>query len=416
MTATGHDDAVMRGPGEAAVPRSLRALLGGLDDAGIGWSLLRPVASLAAQGDVDLLVAPGDVSRVEALLDARGFVLMPLPPPDVHGVVYDDEAGRFVWVHVQGALRLAGATVPAEDVLAASVAEEGARRPGDAWLLWILLLRALVDTGRLPERYRAAAAALAARWDGGATPLVALARSRGVEPERAVERAAAADWAGLLALSVHRPAARRPLGRRVAGRLRRLRAGRGISVAVVGPDGAGKTSLAEALGRDLPLPALVQYMGLTGGSMPRADRLRIPGLVLSARLGLIWLRYWRGVRHTLRGGIVVFERYPLDGYVPSGTPLGPGARVSRRVQRRACPLPDLVLLLDAPGQTLHARSGEYDTETLERWRALFAALESRVPQLVKLDAERPADEVRREAEAAVWRRYGELRGRRPVAG
>jgi thymidylate kinase len=393
------------------VPAVLGALFEALEREHLRWSLLRPVASVAsAEGDVDVLLEPAALGQADRLLARLGYVLMPYPGPDVHGVAYDAEAGRFVWVHVQGTLRLAGATFEAEEVLAGALEEGGFRRAGDDHLLWILLLRALVEKGELAERHREAVAALARGWQGGPAALVALARGRGVDPERAVARAASEDWPGLLALSVRRPAPKRAHVRRAARALRRLRGGRGISVAVIGPDGAGKSTLVEALARDLPLDTLVQYMGLTGGRMPQADALRVPGVVLAARLGILWARYARGHRHMARGGIVVFERYTLDGHVPAGIPLGRAGRLSRRVQRHACPLPDLVLLLDASGRTLHARSGEYDDTVLERWRSAFAELEGR-PQLVKVDAERPPDDVRREALALVWRRYGELRGR-----
>jgi len=399
-----------------AIAPVLRAFFNALDEAGIRWTLLRPATSLASmEGDVDVLVEPASLAAAEAQAERLGFVLVPFAPPDVHAATYDEETGRFVWAHVQGALRLAGETVPAEVVLAEAVREGEITRPGDGWLLWILLLRALVDTGRLPERHRDAVAALARRSPAAPEPLLARARAHGIDPTRAVELAAAADWDGLRALSVHRPGPRRSRARRVARRLRSLRSRRGITVAVIGPDGAGKSTLVEALARDLPLPVLVRYMGLTGGLMPRAEALRVPGLVFAARTGILWSRWLRALGHSARGGIVVFERHTLDGYVPSGAALGPGGRLSRRLQRRVVPLPDLVLLLDAPGRTLHERSGEYDAEVLERWRAAYAALARRVPHLVTLDAERPPDAVRRDAEKHVWRRYGELRGRRAGA-
>lgn len=399
-----------------AIAPMLRAFLRALDEAGIRWTLLRPVASLAAEeGDVDVLVEPASLAAVEAHAERLGYVLVPFAPPDVHAATYDDEAGRFVWLHVQGELRLAGEAFPAEDVLAEAVREGEAARPGDGWLLWILLLRALVDTGRLPERHRDAVVELARRSPAAPEPLLARARAHGIDPARAVELAAAADWDGLTALAVHRPVPRRRRARRVARRLRSLRTRRGISVAVVGPDGAGKSTLVEALARDLPLPVLVRYMGLTGGLMPRAEALRVPGLVFAARTGILWSRWLRALGHSARGGIVVYERHTLDAYVPSGAALGPAGRLSRRLQRRVVPLPDLVLLLDASGRTLHERSGEYDADVLERWREAYAALERRVPHLVKLDAERPPDAVRRDAEKHVWRRYGELRGRRAGA-
>lgn len=407
-----------QGPGATlGAPATLSGFLAALEDDGVAWSLLRPVESLAEPaGDFDILVAPRRLGTVERILAGRGFALMPVPGPDVHGARFDRDAGRFVWVHAQGALRLAGAETSAEEVLAESVTERGVRRAGDDWLLWTLLLRALVDKGELAQRHRAALAALAGRWRGGPEPLVRVARARGIEPEAAVAEAATGDWAALMERSVHRPAPApppRPLRAvRALGRLGEIRRRWGISVAVLGPDGAGKSTLVAALAEDLPLPTRVQYMGLTGGKLPRADALRVPGLVFLARVAILWLRYCRGLAQMARGGIVVFDRYTLDAAAPSGMRLSPVARFSRQVQGRVLPLPDLVLLLDASGETLHRRSGEYDAEVLEGWRQAFARLEGRVEQLAKLDAERPHDEVRREAEELVWRRYTELRGMR----
>jgi thymidylate kinase len=397
------------------VPAALQRVLLELDGAGLDWSLLRPRESLAlAEGDVDLLVEPGAFSRAREILAAQGFVEIPVPGPDLHAARYDDEEGRFVWLHIQGALRVAGAELPAAAVLA-EAGREGLRQPSDSWLLWILLLRALVDKGELAERHRPQVQGLARRWEGGPAPLESVARSHGLEPRELVARAAEGDWQDLLGHSVHRPQAPRRWPRRALAAaallrdLRGLRDRRGLSVAVIGPDGAGKSTLVEGLSRSLPLPVRVQYMGLTGGRLPKADALRVPGLIFLARVAILWLRYARGAYHRARGGIVLFERYTLDGAVPSGMRLGPGGRLSRRLQRRVCPIPDLVLLLDASGQTLHARSGEYVPPVLESWRAAYDRLRASVPQLEVIDAERPAETVRREAELRIWRRYEELR-------
>jgi thymidylate kinase len=402
----------------AGIPPRLEAFMAALARSGVAWSLVRPRSSLAAPtGDVDVLVEPAELDRIARLLADCGFARMPVEGTDVHAAAYDRAADRFVWVHVQGALRLAGEEIPASAVLAAAGDTEGAREPAGDWLLWILLLRALVDKGLLAERYRGAVQDLAGAWTGGPERLVALARTRGVPVEEAVRRAAAGDWDGLLALSPP-PAKRRSLPRRLIRAPRRLRAlaagwsRRGISVAVLGPDGAGKSSTVEALASGLPLPVRVQYMGLTGGQLPRADALRIPGVVFAARVGIIWLRYLRGLRQVLSGGIVVFDRYTLDAVAPSGMRLSPVARFSRQVQGRVVPMPNLVIVLDASGATLHRRSGEYDAETLEAWRQAFATLGSRSDRVRTIDAERPAAEVRREAKEAVWDRYVELRATR----
>jgi thymidylate kinase len=399
---------------------SLDSIFHELDQAGVAWSLLRPRETLAlAQGDVDVLVEPSAFTRAGEIVRAHGFLEMPVPGPDLHAARYDEREGRFVWLHIQGALRVAGSELPAHTVLT-EADREGRRQPSDRWLLWILLLRALVDKGELAERHRPNVQALARGWEGGPEPLELLARRHGLEPEEVVALAAEGDWPALLGRSVHRPQPPPSRLRRViaaAARLRHVRERRGLSVAVIGPDGAGKSTLVEGLTHSLPLPVRVQYMGLTGGRLPTADALRVPGLVFAARALILWLRYARGAYHTTRGGIVLFERYTLDGAVPSGMRLGPAGRLSRRLQRRVCPVPDLVLLLDASGETLHARSGEYVPATLESWRAAYKRLRNSVPQLQVIDAERPAGAVRRDAEMRIWRRYTDLRaGTRQLSG
>jgi thymidylate kinase len=394
-----------------ALPGRLLDLFRAMDDAGIRWSLLRPRETLAvAEGDVDVLVEPHGRRALADALTAQGFIAVPMGDPDTHAVAYDEKAGRFVWVHAQTDLRIAGASLPAETVLR-DADTEGLRQPADDWLLWILLLRALVDKGELPERHRPHVQALARRWSGESDPLEQLARHRGLEPSRVVPAAAAGDWERLLSFSVHRPAAAPSWRARIAGAARRLRDTRdkrGLSVAVLGPDGAGKSTLVEGLARSLPWPVFVRYMGLTGGLMPKADALRVPGVVFAARILILWSRYARAAYRRARGAIVVFERYTLDGAVPSGLPLSPAARLSRRLQRRACPMPDLVLLLDAPGETLYARSGEYGPAVLEEWRQAFARLRASVPHLETIDAERPPETVLREAERRIWDRYAQL--------
>ena len=71
------------------------------------------------------------------------------------------------------------------------------------------------------------------------------------------------------------------------------------------------------------------------------------------------------------------------------------------------PRPELVLLLDAQGATMHSRNGEYDPVQLEEWRDAYRRLRGCARVLEVLDAEQPPDVVRRDAQARIWQCYVE---------
>ena len=375
------------------------------------WALLRSPAALAGrEGDVDLLVLPHDVEHVRRIATSHGFVPVPMPR-DLHAADYDAAADRFIWLHVQTELRLGRSALPAATVLDVTVRDPLPRLPDD-WLLWTLLLHARLDTGKIAERQRATLAQLARSTGTAAAgcPLATVAQEHRLHPQALLELVCAGAWGELERLPVTPPPApAAPAHRRLSAAVERARwhwRHRGIGVAVIGPDGAGKTTLVRGLRRDLPFPVRVLYMGLTGGRLRKADALRLPGVVLAARLAILWVRYGIGLAYRLRRHVVVFDRYVLDGTVPSGAVLSPLARTSRRAQAFACPRPDLVLVLDASGDTMHRRAGEYDSDTLESWRAAYERLRG-TRRVAMIDAEQPADVVLREAKTLIWRRYAD---------
>jgi thymidylate kinase len=130
-----------------------------------------------------------------------------------------------------------------------------------------------------------------------------------------------------------------------------------------------------------------------------------PGVGLAARLFTQWWSWLKGAYHRRRGRLVLFDRYGYDALLPTPFRYGRLGRARRWLLAHACPAPDLVILLDAPGAVLHARKGEKTVDLLESQRQAYRALLPRLPRAAVVDASRPVEHVRSEATALIWQEY-----------
>jgi len=175
----------------------------------------------------------------------------------------------------------------------------------------------------------------------------------------------------------------------------------GICVALLAPDGAGKSTLAAELAHGWPGPGWTTHLGL----YPSGERrIAVPGLRLAVRIARLWRGYALGRWWRARGGLVVFDRYPYEALLAPTVHTSLPNRLRRAVLSRSLPAPDLVVILDAPGEVLAARKDEHSAAELEDQRQAYRALASALPTPVAVvDAARPLADVRRDVADAVWR-------------
>lgn len=232
-----------------------------------------------------------------------------------------------------------------------------------------------------------------------------------------------------------------------------------ITVALTGPDGAGKSTLSKRMETSLRIPVKYIYMGInleasnlvapttffwertkqaiglqpnkkggppdSGGYKPlsknplkRVARELKSGLRATNLIFEEWFRQIIAWYYQVRGYVVIFDRHFFFDYFAHHIANNPersiGHRIHGRMLKHFFPKPNLVILLDAPPEILFARKGEGTLESLEHRRREYLKLRDMVNHFVIVDASQPEDKVSKQVSDLVldfytWKKMSKIR-------
>ncbi len=209
-----------------------------------------------------------------------------------------------------------------------------------------------------------------------------------------------------------------------------------FTIAFIGGDGAGKTTLTDRLRADFPLPLKYLYMGMS----TRSSNYSLPTSKVAHFLKLYFYKKSNRVQskevsqfyeenrgpdkrgkigaaarllnrmaeecyrqviswnYQYRGNIVLYDRHFIFDFAPKANDTNPlKDRFTERFHRwflnHIYPQPDMSFFLDAPPEVLYARKGEASIEYLQAKRETYLNQGKKMTNFYRIDATQTPDEV-----------------------
>jgi colanic acid/amylovoran biosynthesis glycosyltransferase len=410
----------------------LDAVFKRLEQEDIQYCLLRDIDQiphLDSSAELDILVREEQLTRLANLLAQFGFARLPSWGYDPHHffIAYNLKDGRWLKLDIVNGIAF-GKPIPILRTNLGVHCLRHRRKISNCYVasiedeLFTLLLHCILDKGYF-DKGKQDRLLILCQQIGDEKYLTSLLQTYlgpELDSHHLADLIASGDFQSLLS---HRQATlarhRRdhwvavPLRLIVSKALRKLNkwitSGRpqSIMVALLAPDGAGKSSLATGIQESFFSPVKTIYMGLYPKKREIPSVIRRLGLSIIWQIYRLWWRYLVGYFHRARRRLVIFDRYPFDAWLSRNSSTWI-KKFRRWFLAHACPAPDLVFLLDAPGEILYQRKYEHDITFLEDQRQSYLSLQSRLPQIQIVDAKASLTNLKQAVIHRIWEEIVQL--------
>lgn len=146
----------------------------------------------------------------------------------------------------------------------------------------------------------------------------------------------------------------------------------GKTIAILGVDGTGKSSVIQEIQKRLGKKCCVKYMGYRSFDDPRIEKINnsahgfVSGIKLKYLIYKEYLRRYKGAKEENK--LVIFDRYVHEIYINSN---GIGGIINKVLYKYLYPKPDLIVYLHCPAEVSLSRKDDIPNEQV------FRAMKSR---------------------------------------